>query len=283
MIKDSELIINPDGSIYHLKAKPGDLAQDIITVGDPNRVDLVAQHLDNIELRIDNREFRIVTGSRGEKRVSIVSTGIGTDNVDIVINEIDALFNIDFDSRLIKPDHTALNFIRIGTSGTIRADIAIDSIIISAYAAGMDGLLNFYKSDHIRNGEEESSLNELLGLGNIYLVEGNAGLIEKFSALGSKGITLTAPGFYAPQSRQLRLDCKTNISSSLSDRMYNNLNYTNLEMETAGIYGLSKLLGHRAVSLNAILANRVTGAFSNQPQKTIDDLIEQAILILLEN
>ncbi len=280
MIKSSELILNSDGSIYHLNAKPGQLAHTVITVGDPDRVKMFEKHFEQITERIENREFKIITGVYHSKSISVLSTGIGTDNIDIAINELDALFNIDFKTRKIKDNYTELNIIRLGTSGAIRKDIAIDSKVISAFAIGFDGLLHFYNSDSIRETALESQLEGIIDLHAVYAVESSVYLRDKFSSIGIKGITLTAPGFYGPQSRTLRLPYKLNLMEKLKDQNYKDLHCTNLEMETAGIYGLSRLLGHNAISLNAILANRSTGEFSLSPEKTVHELIDQALDII---
>jgi len=276
-IPESELIINPDGSIYHLHLKPGDLAETIITVGDPDRVDAITKHFDKILLTKQNREFKTVTGEIGGKYISVIATGIGTDNIDIVINEIDSLFNIDFETRLIKERKTILTFIRIGTSGAIREDVPIDSIIASHYACGIDGLLHHYDSYPIRERLLEQKLFIDDNIPDAYAVAGDESLLLHYGSISSPGITITANGFYGPQSRSLRLAAKYDLPNVLKDISYQDLHFTNLEMETAGIYGMAKLLGHRAISFNAILANRVNGKFSNQPQKTIDDLIVRVL------
>jgi uridine phosphorylase len=274
IISESELIINPDGSIYHLNLRPGDVADDVITVGDPNRVDMIAAYFDEIYLTKQNREFKTVTGKYRGKDLSVIATGIGTDNIDIVINEIDSLFNIDFNTRTINENKKSVNFYRIGTSGTIRRDISIDSFIVSQYACGIDGLLQHYDSDAVRVDELESTLTDNTPIASCYATEVSPELISKFIHIASPGITITANGFYGPQGRSLRLSPILNISEETEGLTFRNLRFTNLEMETAGIYGLSHLLGHKAVSLNAILANRVTGEFSSQPHKTIQSLIE---------
>ena len=278
-IPPSELIINPDNSVYHLKVKPDEIADIIITVGDPNRVNEVIKHLDQVHLERVNREFKTVTGVLNGKALTVISTGIGTDNIDIVLNELDALANIDFRSRTLKSEMRQLTFVRIGTSGTIREEIPIDSTIISKYAIGFEGLLHYYDSDSVRIKGLESQCN-----GPIlpYAVKGDDHLVSKFSKLGNLGITFTASGFYAPQSRQLRLKSQFDYKDYSTSINYDGLSPTNLEMETAGIYGLAALMGHRAVSLNAILANRVTNEFSSQPGKTVEKLIAQSLEIIDE-
>jgi len=281
-IPKSELIINEDGSIYHLRLKPNELASTIITVGDPQRVDLISKHFDKIHLTRINREFKTVTGELNGQQISIIATGIGTDNIDIVFNEIDALFNIDFESREIKSNFSKIKFIRIGTSGAIREDIVLDSTIISEYAVGLDGLLNFYKDKSERIEELEVLFRKDTQIDFCYAVKASESLLKKFSHLGHNGITTTATGFYGPQSRNIRLDAKYSLPELLANSRYKDLKFTNLEMETSGIYGLSSLLRHEAISINAILANRVTGAFSKQASKTVEQLIQATLEIVCE-
>lgn len=278
-IAETDLILNADGSVYHLNLLPEDLANTIITVGDPERVAEVSQHFDRIELKKGKREFITHTGFIGNKRLTVVSTGIGTDNIDIVLNELDALVNVDLTSRTIKNAHTALDIIRIGTSGTIQADIPIDSILVSAHALGLDALMNYYQLDN--NAEESTFLSALrdqipvLEKLNPYFVSAAPGLIDTIGKDLEKGITITAPGFYAPQGRNLRYKSRIdNLISHLNAFNYQNYRVTNLEMETAGIYALAKLLGHRALSVNAILASRMKLEFSKQPQKIVDKAIQ---------
>lgn len=280
MIKDSELILNSDNSVYHLNAKPGDVAPVIVTVGDPERIQMFEKHFDRITHRIQKREFYIVSGYIGHSFISLISTGIGTDNIDIVINEIDALFNIDLETRQIKQEITPLKFIRVGTSGAIRPEIPIDSTIVSRYAIGMDSLLHYYKDQSIRETILEQKLEQNLSGHQVYAVASSQVLADKFSQLGPQGITVTAPGFYAPQGRQLRLDYTMRVSDRFKEIEYEGLRCTNLEMETSGIYGLTRLLGHEAISLNAILANRVNGEFSSDPNNTIQTLIDNCIEIV---
>lgn len=273
IITPSELILNEDNSIYHLCLHPSDLASTVITVGDPSRVDLIAERLDDIYLTKHNREFKTITGRIGHKDLTIISTGIGTDNIDIVLNELDALVNVDLDNRTIKEKHTKLKFIRIGTSGSIQADINIDSFIISQYAVGLDGLLSYYDSTQVRDLALEKACIELKG----YAVAAEKTLLETFTDLGEKGITITSNGFYGPQGRSIRLKFNNKLFEICQNIRYQNLAITNLEMETAGLYGMAKLLGHEAISLNAILANRITKEFSKTPAKTIEKLIDDSL------
>ncbi len=280
---DSELILNPDGSIYHLNLLPEDIATTIITVGDPSRVSLVSKYFDSVEIEKGSREFLTHTGSYMGKRITVISTGIGTDNIDIVFNELDALANINFASREVKKEKTQLDFIRIGTSGAIQADIPIDSFILSESAIGFEGLLHFYESGHIRNITLEEQLNGFVKWDehhiSAYAVDSDENLKQKVSSNRIRfGITITNSGFYGPQGRSLRLTPKImDFNSKLASFSYGNQRITNLEMETAGIYGLAKLHGHRAVSLNAILANRATGEFSKNAFKTVDNLIKYTL------
>ena len=280
--KSSEFIINQDGSIYHLLLKPGEIANNIITVGDSNRVDRVANHLDKIEITRQNREFKTVTGSKNGRRITIISTGIGTDNIDIVFNELDALVNIDFPTRELKQKLTQLSFYRIGTSGTLRADIPVDSHLISVGAMDMGNLSDYYgyESEGLAKTIEEAigKIDERLKSKAVIMADQS--LVRSMTQKGHKyfkGITVTAPGFYAPQRRVLRLKTTMPDFALLQHLDWEGIKITNLEMETAGIYLLSKLLGHRAISFNAILANRMTGEFSTQSQVTIDSLIEKVV------
>jgi len=281
--KASELIINNDGSIYHLNLLPEDLATTIITVGDPDRVNSVTKYFDTIEVSKQKREFKTETGYYKGKRITVISTGIGTDNIDIVFNELDALVNINFKTRTIKSNHTSLDIIRIGTSGSIQNTIPIDSFLMSELAVGFDSLLHFYDSKHIQHKAISEAIvtqtNWSEDKSKPYVVSYNENLGRKFkSDRVINGFTATNVGFYGPQSRILRLPLQDNqLNDKLADFSFEGNKITNLEMETAGIYGLAKLLGHKAVSMNAILANRTTGDFSENPDKIIDDLIEYCL------
>lgn len=288
-LASSELVLNPDGSIYHLNLLPGDIATTVITVGDPERVDRVATHFDSIEVSKHKREFKTVTGSYKGKRLTVISTGIGTDNIDIVFNELDALVNIDFNTRTIKKKHTPLTMVRIGTSGAIQPAIPIDSFLISEKAIGFDNLLHFYGNTTFLDLRfVEAFVNHTQWNPNKstpYVTAADTDLVSRFfkSKEFQKGITATNVGFYGPQGRVVRLALQdASLNDKLASFQYKNQTITNLEMETSGIYGLAVLLGHRAVSLNAILANRVTGAFSKQPEETIEKLILKTLEILCE-
>jgi uridine phosphorylase len=286
---ESELILNPDGSIYHLHLRPEQLAHTIITVGDPDRVGEVSKHFDKIEHKIQHREFVTHTGTLRGKPLSVVSTGIGTDNIDIVLTELDALVNIDFATRETKTELTRLDIFRIGTSGSLQADIPVDSLLVSTMAIGFDNLMHFY--DAAPTGNEltlsddmmdylERNCSDLLFVP--YVFEGHKELLQLFdNEAFMKGVTVTAPGFYAPQGRLLRGKVsEPKLLSSLSKFRTKHVFLSNMEMETAGIYGMSRLLGHRAVSLSAILANRVDNTFSQNPQKTVDKLIEATLNVI---
>ncbi|HEY0091589.1 MAG TPA: nucleoside phosphorylase [Flavobacterium sp.] len=278
-IKSSELILNPDGSVYHLNLRPEHIAHDIIFVGDQNRVEKITQFFDSIEFTTQKREFKTQTGRYKGKRMTVMSTGIGPDNIDIVLNELDALVNIDLDTRVPKKELTSLNIIRIGTSGSLHTDIPVDSFVLSKYALGLDNMLRSYLIDNVSIADiEEAFINKTnwdARKGRPYAIACSTELeriIE--SDLMHKGITATAGGFYGPQGRVLRLGIQDEILNSKMDRFIHNGNrITNLEMETAAIYGLSALLGHKALSLNAIIANRASGTFSSDPYKAVDELI----------
>jgi len=287
-IPESELILNADGSIYHLNLKPEHIANTIITVGDPDRVHDVSKHFESIEFKVQRREFHTQTGFFKGKRLTVISTGIGTDNIDIVFNELDALVNIDFGKRTIKEDFTQLEFIRIGTSGAIQEDILIDSFLVSEYAVGFDSLLHFYENEFIQHKAVSDALvnhtDWFEDKSKPYVVSCDENLLAKMSSNKTiKGFTATNVGFYGPQGRILRLKTQDeSMNEKLASFKHNDLKLTNLEMETAGIYAMSKLLRHKAISLNAILANRTTGEFSQNPKQTVDELIIYTLNKLVE-
>ncbi len=279
---DSELIINPDGTIYHLHLRPDQIADDIIFVGDPNRVSEVSQHFSSIQHKAAHREFVTHTGFYNGKRLTVISTGIGTDNIDIVMNELDALANIDFETRELKDTHKSLNIIRIGTSGAIQADIPLDSFLLNTYALGLDGLLHFY--DYYPTERERELLYQMqLQVRSFpippYLATASKILYQRLNLPEyKKGITTTCTGFYAPQGRELRGRLAApDLLHQLSYFEYEKFRITNFEMETAGIYGLAKILGHEAISISAILANRMTNEFSEKPQDTVNELIVKVL------
>lgn len=283
MIASSELILNPDGSVYHLHLKPENIAKDILFVGDQNRVEKITQHFDHIECTIQKREFKTQTGTYKGKRITVISTGIGPDNIDIVMNELDALVNIDLESRTIKRELTSLNIVRIGTSGSLQADIPVDSFVMSRYGLGLDNMLRSYQIDEISEKEMEEAFiyqtNWDLRKGRPYVVKGSDSLATLFlSDKIFEGFTGTAGGFYGPQGRVLRLPIQDiELNRRMDSFQFQGIRMTNLEMETGAIYGLGKLLGHECLSLNAIIANRATGTFSKDPYKAVDELIEYAL------
>ena len=278
-IKNSELILNPDGSIYHLHLKPEDIADTIIFVGDQERVAEVTKHFDTIDFETQSREFKTQTGTYKGKRLSVISTGIGPDNIDIVLNELDALVNIDFETREIKSTKTSLSIVRIGTSGALQANIDIDSFVLSGYAMDINGMLQSYKIDAIKHADMEAAFvkhTQWSPQKPYPVIIENSKLLEAKlkSEQTINGLTVTCGGFYGPQGRVLRLELQdANINQKMDSFEYNGLRVTNFEMETSAIYGLSKLLGHEACSMNAILANRALGTFSKDPQATIEKLI----------
>lgn len=282
-IKESELIINPDGSVYHLNVRPQDIANDIIFVGDQFRVEAITKYFDSIEFSTQKREFKTQTGTYKGKKISVISTGIGPDNIDIVMNELDALVNVDFETRTIKPNLTHLNIIRVGTSGSLQADIPVDSILMSTHGIGTDNMLRSYTIDGITETAIEDAFIEHtnwdLTKGRPYIIEASSNLIEKFaSAEIHQGITVTAGGFYGAQGRVIRIPIQdTELNSKIDSFKFNLLRATNLEMETAAIYGLSKLLSHHSLSLNAIIANRANGTFSSDPYATVEKLIQYTL------
>jgi uridine phosphorylase len=291
-IQDAELILNADGSIYHLHLQPEHIADNIITVGDPDRVERVSKYFDRIEHKVHKREFYTHTGYIGQKRLTVISTGIGTDNIDIVLNELDALANVDLNNRTVKNSLKSLNIFRIGTSGAMRADIPVDSFLVSNFGVGMDGLLNYY--DRTLN-QREQALNRLINeclKENVVAIGVQTTVAEASSALISlfekkewhQGITLTATGFYAPQNRMIRAKPQlSDLFTKLEDISFEGLKITNLEMETAAIFGLANILGHKDISLNAILANRRTGQFSADPDKVVDKLIQETLEIIVNS
>lgn len=281
MIADSELILNPDGSIYHLNLLPEDIADTIIFVGDQDRVPLVSQYFDSVEVRKGKREFITHSGMLRGKRISVISTGIGTDNIDIVLNEIDALVNVDFKTKTIKDEMRSVNIIRIGTSGSIQENIDMGTILVSEYAIGFDTLMQFYKKAYT---SEEKEIQDAIHshFSNLsfrpYVGKVSEKLLQRIGADLPKGITMTAPGFYAPQGRQIR---SNNVYEDLIQKAnsfkVSGRQITNLEMETAGIYALCNMFGHHAISVNAILASRVKEKFSHNPSEIVDKAIRYVL------
>ena len=286
-IPESELIINNRGAIYHLNLRPEELAETVILVGDPERVKKVSKYFDKIEYQLQHREFITHTGFIGNNRITVLSTGIGPDNIDIAINELDALANIDFDKRIIKPEFKKLNFIRFGTSGALQADIPVDSLVVSTHGLGFDNLMNYY--DYEKSEEENKMIAAFLvqtqmdtNITMPYIFKGSEILLNKFSNEFYKGITVTAPGFYGPQGRELRLKSK---SRALIDRLthfsYRGFRITNFEMESSAIFGLGKLLGHECISINVVVANRVAQQYSKDSNAAVEHMIEKALEVIV--
>jgi uridine phosphorylase len=279
MQKKTELITNKDGSIFHLNLLPGDISNKIIIVGDPGRVDMLASLMQDIRVRKENREFHTVTGSFENSEITVISSGIGTDNIDILVNELDALVNIDLNTGICKEDPESLTFIRLGTSGGLRNDIPAGSSVLTETAIGFDGLLHFYEGyDWILDTGLSDALVEYLEwpdtLSYPYAVNANKELMELFQNEDfRKGITISAPGFYAPQGRRLRLETFDNeINNKLAEFSYRGRTISNYEMESSAIYGLSALLGHKALTICLVIGNRVTGEFIQDYKPLMSDL-----------
>jgi uridine phosphorylase len=282
-IKESELILNKDGSIYHLNLRPEQVAPLIITVGDQDRVAKVSQHFDRIEHRVRKREFITHTGWIGSQRLSVISSGIGPDNIDIVVNELDALFNIDFQTRQPKSSPTPLTFIRLGTAGGLQAEVPVDSLVASTGGIGLDGLLQFYEAPEQQQHTVVEALRRHFGSAwdfpvAPYFAAADPEMIEQFSDGFYQGYTATNPGFYGPQGRQLRAPVRLpDYLDRLQQFQHDGTKILNLEMETAALFGLSHLLGHRAISLSAVIANRALGQFSRDTGKAVANLIRATL------
>lgn len=278
-LKPSELILNPDGSVYHLNLRPEQVAKDILFVGDQDRVNKITKHFDSIEFTTQKREFKTTTGNYRGKRISVISTGIGNDNIDIVLNELDALVNIDFDTKKVKSEITSLNIVRIGTSGSLQEDIPVDSFVLSTHGLELTGTLWSYRVDSLRNEALENAfvkhMDWLDKKSHPLFIPCSSDLFSKIDSEELyKGITATANGFYGPQGRILRLPIQDEfINEKLTGFNFQGLRISNFEMETGGIYGLSSLFGHQACSVNAIIANRYSGTFSQNPGKVVENLI----------
>jgi len=276
-IAESELILNNRGAVYHLDLRPEELAGTVVTVGDPDRVKEFSKYFDHIEVQQQHREFVTHTGTIGGKRLTVLSSGIGPDNIDIVMNELDALVNIDFETRQVKENLTALNVIRVGTSGSLQGDIDVDEFVASTHGLGIDNLLNFYL--HERNDEEAQLLQSFITHTQVkvdpYITGAAPSLLKHFAQGFHQGITVTCPGFYGPQGRVLRLGISNpNLIDRLTDFSFGQHRITNFEMETSAIYGLGKLLGHHCLALNAIVANRVKKEFSKDGKAAVENLIK---------
>ncbi|WP_129019942.1 nucleoside phosphorylase [Edaphocola flava] len=286
----SELIITEKGCIYHLDVHPEEIANTIITVGDPGRVAMISKYFDRIEHKKEHREFITHTGYIGQKRLSVVSTGIGPDNIDITLNELDALVNVDFSTRLPKEDHTTLEIVRMGTSGALQADIPVDSLVVSTFGIGLDNLLHYYyysenaevafiKDAFVKHSRLETSAIRP------YMAEGSIQLLNKFPAREGyiHGITVTCPGFYAPQGRQIRMaPALPHLIDSLAGFRCGDHRITNFEMETSAIYGLGRIMGHHCLSINTIIANRQTKEFTKDGSRSVTQMIEKSLALLIE-
>ncbi|HOZ84272.1 MAG TPA: nucleoside phosphorylase [Niabella sp.] len=288
-IAESELILNSRGAIYHLDLRPEEIAGTVVTVGDPDRVREISKYFDKIEVQRQHREFISHTGFISGKRLTILSTGIGPDNIDIVMNELDALVNIDFETRRIKENLTPLNIIRLGTSGSLQANIEVDSFVASTHGLGIDNLLNFYRYEG--NDEEKQILQAFIthvqlndSLSKPYICGAAPSLLKHFVHDFYHGITVTCPGFYGPQGRILRLGISNpHLNERLTDFRFGNHRITNFEMETSAIFGLGKLLGHNCLALNAIVANRVKKDFSKDGKAAVEMLIQKFLEIFVQN
>jgi len=286
-IPESELVLNPDGSVYHLKLKPEHLADTVIIVGDPKRVEMISGFFNTIEYTGQNREIVTHTGVYNGKRLTVMSTGMGTDNIDIVLNELDALVNIDLEKREVKPQKQSLNIIRLGTSGALQADIPLNSVIMARYGLGFDGLLHYYKLQQTSN--ETELLNHFIKhtdwpaqLPTPYLVPASEKLMKLFdNDTFYKGITVTASGFYGPQGRHVRLPLSfPNLNEKIQDFSFDQLRILNYEMETSALYGLSQLFGHNALTLCVAIASRASHQYNQGYQKVILKLIENVLNII---
>jgi len=288
-IAESELILNARGAVYHLNLLPEELAPVVITVGDPQRVSLVSSYFDTVEIKREHREFITHTGWLNSKRISVISTGIGTDNIDIVLNELDALVNIDLFTRNVKQELQSLNIIRIGTCGSLQQIVPVDSFIVSTHGLGIDNLLNFYS--HSNNDEEKNILQHFIAHTQIndrfsqpYIAAASASLLKHFVSGFHHGVTITCPGFFAPQGRVLRLGLSDpEMINRLTTFQFGNYKIMNFEMETAGIYGLGKLLGHYCISLSVVVANRIDKLFSKNADTVIKNLIEKTLGVISSN
>lgn len=284
-IAESELIINSRGAIYHVDLRPEELADTVITVGDPDRVALVSKYFDRVEVQRQHREFISHTGYIGNKRITVISTGIGPDNIDIVLNELDALKNIDFETRTIKPELSPLTIIRLGTSGSLQEDIPVDSLVAGTHGLGLDNLLNYYRLES--NDEEQQLLQQFIahtqlnGRISPYISSAGAAVLKHFVQGFHHGITVTCPGFYGPQGRILRLGLShPTLVENLTSFRFGNHRISNFEMETSAIYGLGKLLGHHCLSINVIVANRVRKEFSKDGAAAVENLIKTCLGII---
>lgn len=284
--KETELIVNPDGSIYHLKLRPEHIANTVFVVGDQGRVPMISKYFDKIEHKIQRREFLTHTGFFGNKRLSVVSTGIGTDNIDIVLNELDAAVNIDLEKRVLKEKHTSLNIIRLGTTGALQEEILVDTMVASAFGLGFDGLMHFYDFDESLAEKDMADafakhVNWNSKLPDPYIFAASQLLLNKMASDLHKGITCTANGFYGPQGRELRIPVAFPEMNDLIERFqYGDYKITNLEMETSALFGLGKLLGHNTLTICNVIANRVRKEYSKDVEKSVDQMIRYALEVV---
>jgi uridine phosphorylase len=282
-LRPSDLLINEDGSIYHLHLRPEELADTILIVGDPERTDTIAGFFEKIEVSKRNREFYSHTGYYRGMRITALSTGIGTDNIDIVLNELDALANIDFETRLIKEHHRTLRIIRLGTSGSVNPNVPSGAIVLASYGLGIDGTMQYYEgldsvTDHHMTGRFIEEMNWPSFLPKPYIVPGSQELIRLFEEGTFKGITVTAPGFYASQGRELRLATSLpGMLDKIGAFSCDGHQVMNFEMETAALYGLAKLLGHQATSVCVILANRALGTYEPKYKDSVKEMITMVL------
>ncbi|MEP6675960.1 MAG: nucleoside phosphorylase [Ferruginibacter sp.] len=284
-IAESELIINNRGAVYHLDCRPEEIANTIITVGDPDRVKEVSKYFDSIEYKNQHREFVTHTGYIGQKRISVTGTGIGPDNIDIALNELDALINIDFETRMIKDNISKLNIIRFGTCGSLQKDVPVDSFVAGTHGLGLDNVMNFYRTE---NNDEELQIlqafnthTQIMNITSPYITAASGSLLKLFVKDYNQGITVTCPGFYGPQGRVLRLGlAHPDLINQLTTFSFGNHRIANFEMESSAIYGLGKALGHNCVSLNVIVANRIVKEFSKDSAKAIESLIKNSLDII---
>ncbi len=286
MIGESELILTPEGRVYHINLGKDDLAHTVITVGDPDRVKEVSKYFDNIEFQTQHREFVTHTGYIGKKRLTVLSSGIGPDNIDIVMNELDAVVNIDFETRTPKPALTSLNIIRMGTSGSLQADVPVDSLVASSHGIGLDNVLHYYlleNTEHEKDLQRAFIMHTGLEGRNIvpYVAKGSSELLAYFSNGYHQGITVTCPGFYAPQGRVVRAGLQfPELVGKLSGFRFGEHRITNFEMETSAIFGLGKIFGHRCLALNTIVANRISKTFTADGKKSVENMIKKSLEII---
>jgi uridine phosphorylase len=281
-IKISELPLQPNGNIYHLNLNPSEIADTIILVGDPGRVESISAKFDTIEFKRSNREINTHTGTKNGKRITVLSTGMGTDNIDIVVTELDALANIDFETRDVKKEHRSLNLVRLGTCGALQPDMEVNSFIASAFGIGIDGLMWFYNTPEVDNTLMTAAFTDHTqwpkNWPHPYIAEASEKLLNQVAFDMKKGITATAPGFYGPQGREVRLPvARPDMNDKFQTFNYNNHQITNLEMETSALYGLSKAMGHHALTICVAIANRATKEFSKDYHPAMDALVDTVL------